>query len=172
MSPIVRINLLLGLLATAACQDGVHDRTEIASGGAIMRLADPIPEGSMPRTASSHPQASDTGSDEVPIVDMAILKRGETIYRTHCAACHGYTGGGNGIVARHGFPAPPSFHEPPQRDITRRRIFEVITLGVGDMASFAERISPEDRWAAAAYVKTLQLALGAPEPQSPEDRGE
>ena len=34
----------------------------------------------------------------------------------------------------------------------------MITNGYGAMYSYGERVRPEDRWAIAAYVKTLQEA--------------
>ena len=37
-------------------------------------------------------------------------------------------------------------------------MYEVITNGYGAMYSYGERVSPEDRWAVAAYVRVLQLA--------------
>nr|MDQ6939754.1 cytochrome c [Verrucomicrobiota bacterium] len=43
--------------------------------------------------------------------------------------------------------------------------FDVITNGYGVMYSYASRVSPEDRWAIAAYIRALQLSQHA----SPND---
>lgn len=40
-------------------------------------------------------------------------------------------------------------------------IFEVISRGYGSMPYLRDKISPEDRWRIAAYVRTLQLSQGA-----------
>lgn len=40
-------------------------------------------------------------------------------------------------------------------------IFEVITRGYGSMPYLHDKITPEDRWRIAAYVRTLQLSQGA-----------
>lgn len=40
-------------------------------------------------------------------------------------------------------------------------IFEVITRGYGSMPYLRDKLTPDDRWRIAAYVKTLQLSQGA-----------
>ncbi|MFO0935412.1 MAG: cytochrome c [Gemmataceae bacterium] len=40
-------------------------------------------------------------------------------------------------------------------------IFEVISRGYGSMPYLRDKITPEDRWRIAAYIKTLQLSQGA-----------
>ena len=39
--------------------------------------------------------------------------------------------------------------------------FDAMTNGFGAMASYASRVSVEDRWAIAAYIRALQLSQGA-----------
>jgi hypothetical protein len=39
--------------------------------------------------------------------------------------------------------------------------FDVITNGSGTMYSYAARVSPEDRWRIAAYIRALQLSSNA-----------
>ena len=39
--------------------------------------------------------------------------------------------------------------------------FEVMTDGYGAMYSYAGRITPEDRWAIVAYIRTLQRSQHA-----------
>ena len=51
-------------------------------------------------------------------------------------------------------------------------VYDVITNGYGVMYSYADRIpTPEERWAVAAYVKTLQYSQYVPDAElTPEDR--
>jgi mono/diheme cytochrome c family protein len=40
--------------------------------------------------------------------------------------------------------------------------FDVMTNGFGVMPDYAEQVEPRDRWAIAAYIRTLQLSQHAP----------
>jgi len=49
----------------------------------------------------------------------------------------------------------------------------VMTNGFGAMPDYATQVSPADRWAIAAYVRTLQYSQYAPVADVPQDkRGE
>jgi len=95
-------------------------------------------------------------------VDLALLQRGQQRYGVYCTPCHGLLGDGDGMVARRGFPHPPSFHEARLRDAPDRHLFDVITQGHGVMRPYADRVTPQDRWAIVAYVRALQLSRSAP----------
>src|SRR5215469_3490161 len=43
-------------------------------------------------------------------ITRALLERGKERFEIYCAACHGRTGEGNGMIVQRGFPAPPSYH--------------------------------------------------------------
>ena len=98
----------------------------------------------------------------------AFLDRGEKTYNVFCAPCHGVSGYGDGSVA---LRAPgliiPSYHGPTdKKDIDIRTyplgyIFHVITHGAGRMQGYAAQIPVADRWAAAAWVRTLQRSQTA-----------
>ena len=98
----------------------------------------------------------------------ALLDRGEKTYNVYCAPCHGVSGYGDGSVA---LRAPgliiPSYHGPTdKKDIDIRTyplgyIFHVITHGAGRMQGYAAQIPVADRWAAAAWVRTLQRSQTA-----------
>ena len=89
---------------------------------------------------------------------MALLARGEERFAIYCAPCHSPLGDGDGMVARRGFPHPPSYHTDRLRAAPDRHFFDVITQGYGVMASYADRVSPQDRWAIVAYIRALQLS--------------
>ena len=93
----------------------------------------------------SVPQPVPGGTAPEPLLTREVMTRGQERYDIFCSPCHGYAGGGDGIVVARGFPAPPSFHDESRPELT------------------PERIPPVDRWAIAAYVKALQFARQAPE---------
>ncbi len=97
-----------------------------------------------------------TTAGEVGAENMA---RGEAVFTTFCAPCHGVTGAGDGPVAARGvgmpgFPlttkgaAPLTFKDG--------HIFHIITYGRGNMGSYASQIGPEDRWKAILWLRQLQ----------------
>lgn len=94
-------------------------------------------------------------------VTREVLAVGQNRYNTFCAPCHGIAGYANGMIVQRGFPPPPSFHSDKLRGVPPGYIYTVITNGYGIMYSYAYRVSPEERWAIAAYVKTLQLSQDA-----------
>lgn len=91
-------------------------------------------------------------------ITAADLARGRERYNIYCSPCHDYTGSGNGMIVQRGFPSPPSFHLDRLRQAPAGHFFEVITNGVGLMYSYAARVTPEDRWRIAAYIRALQLS--------------
>jgi mono/diheme cytochrome c family protein len=96
-----------------------------------------------------------------PPVTARLLARGQERYGIYCLPCHSPAGDGDGPVARRGFPNPPSFHEQRLREAPDRHFFDVITHGHGVMYSYADRVTPEDRWAIVAYIRALQLSQHA-----------
>jgi len=94
-------------------------------------------------------------------LNVELLTRGRTVYNAYCAPCHGLAGDGNGIIAYRGAFAVPSFHNDRLRTVPLGYFFDVITNGVGRMYNYGSRIPAEDRWAAAAYVRALQLSQNA-----------
>lgn len=89
----------------------------------------------------------------------AMATRGRDRFGIFCAACHGFTGDGKGMVARApaGFPPIPSLADPRLCHIPDGQLFATITNGVRNMPSHAAQIPLGDRWAIVAYVRALQL---------------
>ncbi len=94
-------------------------------------------------------------------MNRALLVRGKKCFETFCTPCHDRVGTGNGIIVQRGFKAPPSLHEERLREAFPGYFVNVITEGFGQMNGYASQISPEDRWALAAYVRALQLSQNA-----------
>ena len=91
-------------------------------------------------------------------VTMALLRRGQERFNIYCAPCHSPVGDGDGMVARRGFPHPPSYHIDRLRQAPDRYFYDVMTQGHGIMRPYADRVAPEDRWAIVAYIRALQLS--------------
>ena len=104
-----------------------------------------------------------------PAIDLALLQRGQQRYDIYCTPCHSPLGDGDGLVARRGFPPPPTFHQARLRDAPDRHLFDVVGQGYGVMPAFADRTTPQDRWAIVAYVRALQLSQDVPVGRLPPD---
>jgi mono/diheme cytochrome c family protein len=91
-------------------------------------------------------------------VDRQFLERGRDRYQIYCAPCHGALGDGNGMTKRYGMGATPTYHDARLRTMPDGEIFNTITVGKNTMMPYADKISPEDRWAVVAYVRALQRA--------------
>ena len=89
------------------------------------------------------------------------LTRGQQRFNIYCTPCHGRLGDGNGLVVKRGFRQPPSYHIPRLKDAAAGHFFDVMTNGYGAMPSYASRVTPDDRWRIAAYIRALQLAEGS-----------
>lgn len=96
-----------------------------------------------------------------PALSLALLQRGQERYAIACAPCHGAAGAGDGTVVERGFPAPPSLIDKRIAAAPTGHYVDVIANGYGIMYSFAERVTPRDRWAIAAYIRALQHAGAA-----------
>lgn len=129
------------------------------------RAMRPLPPGAVPREWIADPalRAGQTAAgdvDSVPVpVTRALLDRGRRRFAIACATCHGIAGDGDSAVARNmQRRRPPSLHEPRLVALTPGALYRVIVDGYGLMPSYAKLLTPDDRWAVVAYVRTLQLA--------------
>lgn len=135
------------------------------------RSARPITEGTVPRGQLNEDEGYYTGKvDGTYLADLPegleltkeLLDRGQDRFEIHCAVCHGYTGYGNGFVVQRGYKQPTSYHSDRLLNSDIGYFYEVITQGYGVMASYSYQVKPEDRWAIAAYIRTLQFSQQAP----------
>lgn len=184
--------LLCAFLPLAACEKAKQDmydqprykpmaRSSLFEDGTSAR---PSPEGSVPYAKGrfSGTSSGRLGEDEVerdaaalkaktipyPITEQ-LLRRGQDRYSIYCLPCHSPVGDGDGLITRHGFPHPPSYHTDRLRQAPDRHFFDVMTNGYGIMYSYADRVEPPDRWAIVAYIRTLQLSQHADMQNLPPD---
>jgi mono/diheme cytochrome c family protein len=172
------------LLALAGCERAMHDMYDNAKFKPLEhsdRFADgnssrPLPQDSTLFSAGPFAGTSSgrVGTDTIERdnaalaaqkqpypVTMQLLRRGQQRYDIYCLPCHSPVGDGDGLVARRGFPHPPSYHSERLRQAPDRHFFDVISNGYGIMHSYADRVEPPDRWAIVAYIRALQLSQHA-----------
>ena len=165
--------LLAGLLAATACkrQDMYTQR--------VIRPWDR--DDTAGNSSSMRPPVAGTLAREQPnawvpaprLMDAALIERGQARYDIFCTPCHADSGDGEGMIVQRGFPHPPSFHADRLRHARAQVFYDAITYGHGAMYSYAARVPPPDRWAIAAYIRTLQMSQAAPVAMlTPEDRAQ
>ena len=154
--------LLIPILLLSACDDMNHqprydsyEKSKLFRDGKALQAP---PEGTVARDDPS--RANDLATQ--PAMTAELLQRGQQRFGIYCAPCHDAGGYGNGTVPARGFPHPPSFHIDRLRNVSSRYFVDVITHGHGVMYSYADRVSAQDRWAIAAYIRALQLSQDAP----------
>lgn len=94
--------------------------------------------------------------------NLQMLQEGQILYAKNCVACHGYGGQGDGIVTQRGLVAPESFSTPRMQQKKRQDIYDVLTNGYGRMISFRRKLTEEERWKVASFVKAMQLSYRIP----------
>jgi mono/diheme cytochrome c family protein len=165
----------LAFLALAgACRQDMHDQPKYKPLRASEIFADkrsarPLVEGTVARGTLREDAGYYTGKTkdgfvtELPVpMNAQLLERGQSQFQVFCSPCHGRTGRGDGMIVRRGFKQPSSYHVDRLRQMPIGYFFDVMTIGFGAMPDYAAQIAPADRWAIAAYVRTLQLSQHAP----------
>lgn len=85
----------------------------------------------------------------------ATVARGQFLFENYCMACHGVEGKGDGPLIPAYFP-PPSYLSDTLVKYTDGRLYYDMTVGIRNMASYAQQISNEDRWYLVHYIRKLQ----------------
>lgn len=169
--------VFLGIILTGCSKTGIEHGMENQPKANPLTQSDFFPDGrssrmQVPGTVARGHLRDDTllytgkvgekDSEIFPFpITREVLERGHERYDIFCAVCHGRTGAGDGIVVRRGFKAPTSYHDERLRGSPIGHFFDVMTNGYGTMFSYADRVSVEDRWAIAAYIRALQLSQHA-----------
>jgi len=174
----MRRALLLPLLALAlgACRDDMHNQAKTKPLRESPFFADhssarPLPEGVVARGFLRADAALYRGVGEdgkfvldLPVpVTKTLLLRGQERFNIFCSPCHGRAGDGQGMIVARGFKSPSTFHVDRLRNERAGYFFDVMTNGFGQMSSYAPQITPEDRWAVVAWLRTLQASQNMPE---------
>ncbi|MGH9752074.1 MAG: c-type cytochrome [Blastocatellia bacterium] len=170
----------VAVFSVSACRQDMHDNPRLEANedganrqppeGAVARgslaLAVTAPKAAVPG------QVGSVGEDGFPfkLSDnpetrkkeiVEILDRGESRFNITCLPCHGKLGDGNGMVAMRGFRHPPTYHQDRLRNAPTSHFYDVMTNGFGAMPSYADVVTPEDRWKIIAYIRALQQSQNA-----------
>lgn len=168
--------LLLALAPLAAgCRQGMFNQQKLKpyrpsalwENGSSART---LPAGTVARGHLREDRAVEAGVGtdgkfvvELPVpLSKGLLLRGRERYDIFCSPCHGRTGDGTGMIVQRGFKRPPSFHIDRLKNERIGYFFDVQSNGFGQMSSYAAQVPVADRWAIAAYVRTLQLSREMP----------
>jgi mono/diheme cytochrome c family protein len=106
-------------------------------------------------------------------VTAELLQRGRQVFDINCAACHSKLGDGNGTPKRIGAMAVvANLHDKRIVELTDGELFSTVSYGKGLMLGYAGNLPIQDRWAAIAYLRALQLSrLGSLEDVPETARG-
>jgi len=102
-------------------------------------------------------------------ISESFMARGRERYTIYCAPCHGALGDGQGITKPYGMVTTASYHDDRLRQMPEGEIFNTITNGKNTMGAYADKLSPEDRWAVILYVRALERARQGTEADVPAD---
>jgi mono/diheme cytochrome c family protein len=161
------ILLLCALLLAAAHRAGAFpwsiDMFRGESVQAMARSPRVMPPGTLPVNGEA-PMDRQTAAATLhnPLKpSAAALAAGKTLFDSNCAVCHGGTGRGDGTV---GFllrvpPADLSRGLPTQR--SDGYIYATIRDGSYVMPSYADAMSPQERWEVVLYLRSLQGKVSA-----------
>ena len=92
---------------------------------------------------------------------MTVLARGQERFNVYCTPCHSRVGNGAGMIVQRGYKPAGNFHDAKRLAEPLSHYFYVMTNGFGAMPDYKAQVTPEDRWAIAAYIRALQLSQNA-----------
>lgn len=110
-------------------------------------------------------------TNPVPVT-AELLQRGQEVFNLNCAACHSRLGDGNGVPKRiNAMPVVADLHDKRIVELTDGELFNTVSYGKNLMPGYAGNIGIQDRWAAIAYLRALELSrLGSLEDVPPAER--
>jgi mono/diheme cytochrome c family protein len=100
-------------------------------------------------------------------VTVEVLNRGQERFNIYCTPCHSRVGNGLGMIVDRGYKTAANLHDQVRRAQPVSHYFYVMTHGYGAMPDYSAQLTPQDRWAVAAYIRALQLSQAATEKDVP-----
>src|SRR5271163_104823 len=94
---------------------------------------------------------------------LPVLERGQERFNVYCTPCHSRVGNGLGMIVERGYKPAGNFHDAKRLAEPLSHYFYVMTNGYGAMPDYSAQLTPEERWAVAAYIRALQLSQNATE---------
>ena len=87
--------------------------------------------------------------------DEKATGKGKKIYQKLCWSCHGIDGTGEGPASAALTPKPANYTSPAVQSQSDGAIYWKISNGKGQMASFKQTLSDEQRWMLVNYIRIL-----------------
>jgi mono/diheme cytochrome c family protein len=89
--------------------------------------------------------------------DAAAIARGQAVYFTFCAQCHGRNYDGQGTVGQSFMPLPADIRSSAVQSKPLGEIFKSVSYGLpgGRQPPLETTITIDDRWKVVAFVKSL-----------------
>jgi mono/diheme cytochrome c family protein len=94
-----------------------------------------------------------------PLAGQPASAKGDTLYHTFCAVCHGNTGNGDGPVGPRVAALPLT--TPRAMAWSDGYLYSIMRYGRGVMPRYDDKIRGQDRWHVVNYVRQLQAAASA-----------
>lgn len=138
-----------------------YEETPFFEDGSVARtpVVNTVPRGFLRENAHLYQGMTASGEFEssfpFPVTEQ-VLARGKDRFNIYCVVCHGVTGEGDGMVVRRGYKKPPAYQDDRLKKMPVGYFFNVMTNGFGVMSAYNTELTPEDRWAVAAYIRALQ----------------
>ena len=173
LNQIAAFGAIAGASLLAGCRQDMHDQPKfVPQRGTDFfvdgRSARPQVENTVARGQLRQDAYLYTGmqggkeGDGMPFpVTMAVLERGQERYNVYCTPCHSRVGNGAGMIVQRGYAKAGNFHTARLIAAPLGHFFNVMSNGYGAMPEYSAQLTPEDRWAVAAYIRALQLSQAA-----------
>ena len=122
----------------------------------------PPPQGSVPITGGTPNYTWDqvtSLANPVPR-NAQTHARAQQLFDVNCSMCHGQNADGNSYIAQqftaaHQYP-PVDLHSDRVVSRTDGQLYWIITNGEGNMPTFHNLLTDDDRWAMVDYIRDLQ----------------
>jgi hypothetical protein len=167
------LTAMTAVLILAGCRQDMHNQPKFVPQRGTTFFADgrsarPQVENTVSRDQLHEDNYFYTGlidgkeGDGLPVqLTEATMLRGQERYNLYCTPCHSRVGNGNGMIVQRGYKPAGNFHTDRLRSAPLGHFFQVMTNGYGAMPDYSAQLTPEDRWAVAAYIRALQLSQNA-----------
>ncbi|MBK8004712.1 MAG: cytochrome c [Gemmatimonadetes bacterium] len=100
-----------------------------------------------------------------PLAGQPASARGDTLFQTFCAVCHGQAGAADAVISAQ--VAAPSLLTDRARGYSDGYLYSIIRYGRGVMPRYGDKVRRDARWEIVNYVRQLQAAAVAVTPAAP-----
>jgi len=181
---LAALSSLSALLLVAGCRQDMHDQPKVIPQrgsemfadhrGARPQVLDTVARGQLHEDSYFYTgviQGANGYKEEQNLmpfpVTLEVLKRGQERFNIYCTPCHSRVGNGLGEIVQRGYKPAANLHDQVRLSQPISHYFYVMTHGYGAMPDYAAQLTPEDRWAVAAYIRALQLSQAATQADVP-----